>query len=252
MAVLQPGERPPGPVVDVSALSKAVEQTDQGVSLDLLVAEQLSQGIILDSLLVNTTLVKTSTFVGVDAWQAVAVDSVMVGNVVDVSGVHKALAHVETALTSTNAHALGPKVQIWTSPSGVGDWTKLTEVRGTAEAAATSTINDATVDAGDTTITLTDATTGDFKDKLRKWYIKDGTIANSESVVTQSNATHLVTLLTPLVRAHADSLNVYDRVDDYVPIIIPKASPFYFVVVFNDDADATIDARSWVEKVTAE
>jgi len=195
------------------------------------------------------TEMKTDTIDVVDAWQAVAVSSIMRGTPFALAGNRDTLINVEVAYTSANANALGPLLEIYLSPTGVGDWKLLTSLRGTAETAATTTVNDATVVAGDTTITLTDATTGDFDVKGRKWYIKDATIGNSESVITRSNAAHVVTLLNPLVRSHANGLNVYDRVVDFLPIPIPDSSGFGMVVVNNDDADCTLDARSYITRI---
>lgn len=195
---------------------------------------------------VRESISKTGFLDTVDAWQAVAAASVVAGNAVDLRSFKNALLCVEVAYTSTNANALGPLLQIYTSPTGVGDWKPLTSLRGTAETAAASTINDAAVAAGDTTITLTDATTGDFDVKGRKWYIKEATIANSESVITKSNATHVVTLLSALLRAHTNGAAVYDRVSDFPQIPIPDSAAYAMAVVNNDDADCTLDFRSWI------
>ena len=100
-------------------------------------------------------------------------------------------------------------------------------------------MNDAAATAGDTTITLTDATTGDYDVPGRKWFIQDDTVANSETVRTVVNATQTVTLCQDLIRSHADSLIVSDRVDEWV-VAIPMAVSYVRTLINNTDADASI------------
>jgi len=122
--------------------------------------------------------------------------------------------------------------------------------KGTAETPATTTLNDADAAATDTTITLTDATTGDFDVPGRKWLIVDGTVGNSESVRTQVNSTHTVTLCQDLIRSHANGLSVWDRVDEW-SIRIPFGAAYVRVLVNNTDADAAVHWRSFCSKVSA-
>jgi hypothetical protein len=191
---------------------------------------------------------KTTSFDTIDAWQALAAATLAVGNAEDVSGSYLTIVYIEVALTDTDAQA-GCDVIVEISYAA-DDWIELVTFRGTAETPATTTLNDAAANAGDTSITLTDATTGDFDVPSRKWFIVDGTVANSESVKTQVNATHTVTLCQDLLRSHANSLNVWDRVDDW-PINIPNAAAFVRVIINNTDADAGVHWRSFVSKVSA-
>lgn len=192
-------------------------------------------------------LTKTTSFDTIDAWQALAAATLAVGNAEDISGSYSTIVYIEVALTDTDAQAgCDGIVEISYADD---DWIELTTFQGTAETPATTTINDGTAAAGDPDITLTDATTGDFDVPGRKWFIVDGTVGNSESVKTQVNATHTVTLCQDLLRAHADSLNVWDRVDDW-PINIPLGAAYVRVIINNTDADAAVHWRSYCSKVT--
>lgn len=196
----------------------------------------------------QAALTKTTSFDTIDAWQALAAATLAVGNAEDISGSYETIIYIEVALTDTDAQA-GCDVIVEISYAD-DDWMELTTFRGTAETPATTTLNDAAANAGDTSITLTDATTGDFDVPGRKWFIVDGTVGNSESVKTQVNSTHTVTLCQDLLRSHANSLNVWDRVDEW-PINIPFGAAFVRVLLNNTDADAGVHWRSFVSKVSA-
>lgn len=133
---------------------------------------------------------------------------------------------------------------------GDDEWMKFREFKGTAETPGTTTINDADVQAGESSLTLTDATTADFDIVGRKWFIKDGTIANSEAVRTLSVAGNVVTLCQDLIRAHANSLNVYDRVDEWI-VKLPLAAANVRVLVNNVDADCDAASTTRISKVTS-
>lgn len=193
-------------------------------------------------------LTKTTVIDVIDAWQAVTAGTLAVGNAKDVSDSYDSLLYIEVALIEAVAQS-GCDVIVEISYAD-DEWVQLTTFRGTAETPATTTINDGAVTAGDTTITLTDATTGDFDVPGRKWFIKDGTIGNSEAVRTQVNAVHTVTLCQDLIRSHADSLDVYDRVDEWV-IPIPLAASQVRTLINDTDADADVAFTTRISKVIA-
>lgn len=194
-------------------------------------------------------LTKTTSFDTIDAWQALAVGTLVVGNAEDISASYSTIVYIEVALTHANAQS-GCNVEIEISYAD-DDWRNFWgPVVGTAETPATTTLNDAAANAGDTSITLTDATTGDFDIPGRRWFIVDGTVGNSESVRTVINSTHTVTLCQDLMRSHANSLNVWDRVDEW-SVAIPLAASYVRVIIYNSDADATVHWRSYCSKVTS-
>ena len=197
---------------------------------------------------VQAALTKTTAFDTVDAWQALAAATLAVGNAEDVSGSYFTILYIEVALTDPDPQA-GCTITVEISYAD-DDYIELVSFTGTAETPATTTMNDAAANAADPTITLTDATTGDFDVPGRKWFIVDGTVANSESLKTQVNAVHTITLCQDLLRSHADGLSVWDRVDDW-PVTIPFGAAYVRVLINNTDADAGIHWRSFVSKVTA-
>ena len=193
-------------------------------------------------------LTKTTAIDIIDDWQAVAAATLVVGNAEDVSGSYSTVVYIEVALTDTDAQA-GCEIIVEVSYAN-DNWTQLTTFSGTAETPATTTLNDAAADAGDTAITLTDATTGDFDVPGRKWFIVDGTVGNSESVRTVVNATHTVTLCQDLLRTHANGVSVWDRVDEWV-VEVPMGASYVHVLVNNTDANAGVHFTSRCSKVTA-
>lgn len=192
-------------------------------------------------------ITKTTSIVEVDAWQALAAGTLAVGNNHDISGSYQTKVYLEIAYTDAQAQA-GVDVLVEISYAD-DNWVLHSRFTTTGDTPATTTINDATADAGDPSITLTDATTGDFDVPARKWFIVDGTVANSESVKTVSNSTNLVVLAQDLIRSHANSLNVWDFVFEKV-ISIPMAAAQVRVLINNVDADADIHWTTRVSKVT--
>ena len=193
-------------------------------------------------------LTKTTALDIIDDWQAVAAATLVVGNAEDVSGSYSTVVYIEVALTTAAAQA-GCDVIVEVSYAD-DNWTQLTTFKGTVETPATTTLNDAAADAGDSAITLTNATTGDYDVPGRKWFIVDGTVANSESVRTVINATHTVTLCQDLLRTHANGVSVWDRVDEWV-VEVPMGASYVRVLVNNTDADAGVHFTSRCSKVTA-
>lgn len=197
---------------------------------------------------IYAALTKTTSIDEVDAWQAVTAATLVDGTAKSISGSYETLLYVEVALTEAVA---SDGVEVIVEVSYADDnWMQLTTFKGTAETPATTTLNDAAADAGDTGITLTDATTGDFDVPARKWFIKDGTIGNSESVRTKVNAVHTVTLCQDLLRSHANGISVYDRVDEWV-VRVPFGAAYVRTLVNNVDADCDCAFTTRVSQVSA-
>ena len=198
----------------------------------------------------QAALTKTTTFDTIDAWQSLAVATMAVGNAEDIHLSFSTIVYIEVALTNANAQA-GVDVEIEISYAD-DDWRNFWgPVSGTAETPGADDLDEgAGADPGDPTITLTDATTDDFDVIGRRWFIIDGTVANSESVRTASISGNVVTLTQDLMTAHADAQVVWDRVDEW-SVAIPLAASYVRVIINNTDADATIHWRSYCSKVTA-
>jgi len=193
-------------------------------------------------------LTKTSAVDTIDAWQNVPAGTLVVGADKSVADSYESLLTIQVALVEAVAQS-GCNVIVEFSYTG-NDWAKLIEVQGTAETPATTTINDADVGAAETSLTLTDATTGDFDVPGRLWFIKDGTAANSEAVRTKVNVTHTVTLCDALLRTHANGLSVYDRCDEWI-IPIPFAAAYVRTLINNTDADSDVYFTTRISKVTS-
>ena len=194
-------------------------------------------------------LTKTTTIDTVDAWQALGAGLLKTGNQEDNSTSFATTVYIEIAYTDAQEQS-GVDIIIETSYND-DDWITLSGglVTTITDTPATTTLNGA-VTATDATITLTDATTGDFDVKARKWFIVDGTVANSESLKTESNSTHVVTMTQDALRSHNTGLNCWDMVVEH-SFSIPISAGAFRVLINNTDADADIHFRTWVSKVTA-
>lgn len=193
-------------------------------------------------------ITKTTSIVIIDEWQEVGTATLVVGNAHDISLSYATKLYLEIAYTNANDQ-VGVDVLVEISYAD-DNWVLLRRFTTISDAADTTTINDATADAGDPSIMLTEAVSGvDFDVKGRKWFIVDGTVANSESVKTVSNSTNLVVLAQDLLRNHANSLNVWDFVVEKV-ISIPMAASYVRVLINNTDADSSIHFTTRVSKVT--
>ena len=209
--------------------------------------------ILLISFLLCTStqaaLTMTTAIDQIDAWQAVAAATLGEGAAKSISDSYATILYIEVALTDTDAQA-GCDVIVEVS-YGDDNWMQLTTFTGTAETPATSDVNDATSTAGDAYLILTDSATGDFDVPGRKWFVLDGTVGNSESVRTKSNANpDTVTLCQDTLRNHADEVVVWDRVDEWV-VEVPMGASYVRVLINNTDADAGVHFTSRCSKVTA-
>jgi len=190
--------------------------------------------LVIPPMVAEAAPTMTTALDEIDAWQAVTAGTMVVGSEEDIHLNYVTLWIVEVALTEAVA-STGVEVIIEIS-YGDDNWVKLTSFMGTAETAATTQTAEDPTSAGDTTVTLDDSSTGDFDVVGRKWFIKDGTIGNSESVRTKSDNANVVTLCQDTLREHAVDSDVYDRVDEWV-IKIPFGVAYARTLVNNSDAD---------------
>lgn len=196
----------------------------------------------------QAALTKTTTINEIDAWQAVAAGTLVVGTAEDISTSYDTILYIEVALTDADAQA-GCTVIVEISYAD-DNWVELTSFTGTAETPALTDLDEVGgAAAGESTITLTDATTGDYDVPGRRWFILDGTVGNSESVRTVVNATHTVTLCQDLLRNHADAQVTTDRVDQWI-VKIPNAASWVRTLINNTDADAGVHFTTRDSEVT--
>lgn len=194
-------------------------------------------------LFVATTAHKTmaaitmsTTLDEVDAWQAVTAGTMVVGSEEDIHLNYSTIVCIEWAPIEAVAHDGGGGLSIEIS-YGDDNWIEFWGPVGfTAETPATTQTAEDPTSAADTTVTLDDSSTGDFDVVGRKWFIKDGTIGNSESVRTKSDNANVVTLCQDTMREHAVDSDVYDRVDEWV-VKIPGGIAYFRILMNNGDAD---------------
>jgi len=196
---------------------------------------------------VQAALTKTTAIDEIDAWQVVTAATLGEGNADAINDSYSTLLYIEVALIEAVAHS-GCEVIVEVS-YGDDNWMELVRFTGTAETAATTQTAEDPTSAGDTTVTLDDSATGDFDVVGRKWFIKDGTIGNSESVRTKSDAANVVTLCQDTLREHAVDSDCYDRVDEWV-IEIPMGAAYVRTLINNSDADCDVAFTTRISKVT--
>lgn len=182
-----------------------------------------------------------------DEWQNLQGGELAVGKALDISGSYGTIVYIEVALTDANAY---DGIEIGIEISDANDqWMLMSPgfMKGTAETPAITDLDESGgATAGDTTITLTDGTTGEFDLPGRKFFILHGTVAQSESVRCKSSSTHVITLCQDLTDDHVDTELCTDRVDEWT-IPIPLGVGYMRVLVNNVDA---ADAVHWMSRVS--
>lgn len=192
----------------------------------------------------------TTAYDAIDAWQFLARSTLAIGTYEDISGSYSTILYIEVAYTGTNEQS-GIEVIVEISYIKGDDWMQLSTFKGQKVTPGITDLNEGgNTSAGDTTITLTDATTGDFDVPGQLWFILDTTVADSEVLRTQVNTTHTVTLCQDAKYAHADTELATDAVDQWV-IAIPFGAAFVRTLVYNSDADANCYIRTFCSKASA-
>lgn len=192
-------------------------------------------------------ITKTTSIVEVDAWQLVGTTALVVGNAYDIHLSYATKVYLEIAYSHDNDQS---GVEYIVEISYADDnWVQLIRRTTIGDNPATTQTSEDPMSAGDTTVGLDDAGTGDFDVPGRKWFILDSTVGLSESVKTKSEAGNVVTLVHDTLRQHAVDSNCYDFVFE-TTISIPMAASYVRVLINNTDADATIHFTTRVSKVT--
>lgn len=192
-------------------------------------------------------ITKTTSIVEVDAWQLVGLSTLVVGNAHDVHLSYQTKVYLEIAYSHDNAQ-VGVEYIVEISYAD-DNWVELIRRTTIGDDPATTQTSEDPMSAGDTTVGLDDATTGDFDVPGRKWFILDSTVGLSETVKTRSIAGNVVNLVHDTLRQHAVNSNCYDFVFE-TTISIPMAAAYVRVLINNVDADATCHFTTRVSKVT--
>ena len=138
-------------------------------------------------------------------------------------------------------------VEVSHMTSGDEDWIELPGFEITAETASTTTL-DAEAAAAATTVPLT--ATANFTTKGDLYFIKNGTIANSEIVRNNGYADGVsITILDGLTNTQQNAVSIYTSVEQW-PVKIPPEFRRFRVLINNLDADCDIVSRTIVAKAT--
>jgi len=146
--------------------------------------------------------------------------------------------------SSSNAHANGALVivEVSSNTSGDEDWTELLPggFRSSGGSSADTTID---IESGPGTSLWLLATSG-FENKMGRFFIEEGTPANSEiGRVSNYAVGDSVAPVDGLTRTHIVGVHVFSIVEQW-PIRVPKEFRRARVLVWNDDADCTIFSRT--------
>lgn len=162
---------------------------------------------------------KTVNSVLLLAWQDIANTNVVVGSAVDVSTKYAASFGIRIARATATAFTAGwPNIRIEASEkdSGNDGWIPLMQFQPTpGTSLASTTFNDAAVNAGDTSFTLTSVTNISIGDVL---FLGHSSAANYELVRVKSISGSVVTVEEPITYAHANGSLVTDQAEMYFPV----------------------------------
>jgi hypothetical protein len=111
---------------------------------------------------------------------------------------------------------------------------------------ADTTLTDTVTSATDTVLGITD---GEAFGLFERFFIKDGTIANSETATCVANSTGSMTLASGLANGHASGLSIYNDVDQWT-VDIPISATGVRVLYFNVDSDCDVATSSRISVVT--
>lgn len=193
---------------------------------------------LLLCMLVSPVLALTMSSATVDAWQTVAAGTMNEGNITDIStsaSTYIAIQYTGEAGQDLLAGDLVFAVEI--AESDVGPWILYRNIFAIGLTTLGDTIS-GTEAAGQEVVTLTDASTDGFDTIGLKWFILDGTIANSEVVRTKSASSNNLTLVDVTLNEHTNSV-VINEVHE---IIVSIPVGFKKVRISPINADATCDA----------
>ena len=190
-------------------------------------------------------LTKTTAIDTIDAWQAAAVAVTTVGAAKSLTDSFETILYVELAITNA---AVNDGIDVIIELSYADDeWVEFARFT-TPSTDPTTTTLDGEAAATDTVIALTSSV--DFNVEGKKWFILDGTIANSETVRTISVSTNDVTIAQDLIRTHATASNVYSEVFEWI-VQLPFAAAQVRTSINNLDAGSAAAWTTRVSKVTA-
>jgi len=175
-------------------------------------------------------------------WTAIAQNTIVVSNVVDMSEKSKYTMNIQAALDSTTAHT-GTRFIVETSPVKTGneDWYPHADFVALIGTAATDLIEDNPLAAGSTAIALTAHALTVEGIQL---FIEDATLANSEVVREASQTVNEVVILNGTEYAHVVSTAIFNVVMSQSVKLPSEAMRARLVADnTNDDNGSTLNCR---------
>lgn len=191
----------------------------------------------------------TKTGTQVDEWAIVTAASMREGASSDIPDDIEVAIEVTICKVEAVAHDGECEIIIEVSGNTTGDedWTELVTLKINAETASTTTLD---VEAAATATTVPLTATADFTTKGDKYFIKNGTIANSEVVRNNGYSDGVsITILDGLTNTQQNGVSIYTSVEQFA-ITIPAAYRRIRVLVNNLDADCDVVSRTRIAKVT--
>jgi len=199
----------------------------------------------------------------VDAWAAIAQNTVREGAAVDVSDAYAATLHIDCALGNTTVHT-GTEiiVQISSAASGDAYWSNFMRFIGPTGTAVDANFKDATEAAGETTLSIDNPVTENVDNNKKFKFVEHDTDANSEIVYQTANTaddTDTITVLDGLTNEQTSSSNLLDidHVTTEAVIMYTLDLPMPSLrarVIYNNGYDpdgAIVYTRCRISKVTA-
>ena len=178
-----------------------------------------------------------------NGWTAVAQNSLVKSEEIEVAGQQKALMYIQAALDTTTAHT-GTRFipQASNSIEGDTDWYPITDFVALIGTAATDLIEDNPLAAGSTDIALTGHALTVEGILL---FVEDATLANSEIVMEASQSANEVVIIDGTENAHALNTAVFNVAMAQF-ISIPSVAMRVRLVTDNtyDDNGSTLNYRA--------
>jgi len=191
----------------------------------------------------------TKTGTQVDEWAVVGPATLREGATFAIADDLRIRADVTVCKGEATAHDGNGYVIVegsWNT-TGDEDWTELISFMITAETAVGTTL-DVEASATDTLVPLT-ATT-DMETKGDRYFIKNGTIGNSEVVRNNGNSSGVsITILDGLTNTQANATPIFTGVEDF-SFGFPAEYRRGRILIKNLDADCDIVTRTTIAKVT--
>lgn len=185
----------------------------------------------------------------IDEWAVITAATIREGSATSIADDMRISVEVTICKVEAVAHDGEAEITLEVSGNTTGDedWTELLFVKTTAETASTTTL-DVEAAAAATTIPLT--ATANFITKGDRYFIKNGTIANSEIVRNNGYSDGVsITILDGLTNTQQNGVSIYTSVEQWA-ISIPAEYRRFRVLINNADADCDIVSRTRVAKVT--